>query len=67
MESPLAQPADSRPAPASPVRASRSDDLRIRISPDLKQDAREAAAAADMSLSEWVRSLIRKAAKRKAR
>ncbi len=48
------------------VRPMRTEDLRLRISPDLKQDAQEAAAAADMSLSEWVRSLIRKAAKRKA-
>lgn len=49
------------------VRPMRTEDLRLRISPELKQDAQEAAAAADMSLSEWVRSLIRKAAKRKAR
>ena len=64
MDSPqLTQPAD----PPPDARASRSDYLRIRISPDLKQDAHAAAAAADMSLSEWVRSLIRKAAKRKAR
>ena len=42
----------------------RSADLRFRLSPDLKREAEEAAARADLSLSEWMRRLVRDGARR---
>ena len=49
------------------VPVDRSVNVRFHLSPELKQRARDAALAADVSLSEWLRRVVRDATDRKPR